>query len=235
MLEVAPSFYHGLSVAQTRMAREETGSVDVTKAELRSRIRSRRRERRSMTGRTSIDVSPASESQLLRSHWETACLYFGLAPYSASTLPALFMPLPTEPDVSGIVERAPRCLLPVLFDEAGAPLSTPSWGLHVAGEDDWVVCDARWPAQPRTPVATSMWEEVSIVLAPALAVDRGGARVGQGGGWYDRALATLPDAVPVVAAVFDDEIIEAGVIPLEPHDYFIDGVICPGGFFPTDV
>lgn len=209
--------------------------MDLTKAELRSRVRARRRERRrygeALTGTESFQ----GERDALRLSWENACLFFGIAPYSPATLPALFIPLPTEPDVSGIVERAPRCLLPIVFDEAGAALSWPQWGLHVGGEDDLRVLDARWPAQPRTPVGSSLWDEVSIVLAPALAVDRGGARVGQGGGWYDRALSTLPEGVPVVAAIFDDEVLEPGLIPVEPHDRFVDGIICPGGFIPTDI
>lgn len=208
---------------------------DLTKAELRSRIRVRRRERRQEARNRASSDACARERDALRASWENACLFFGVSPYAASTFPALFMPLPTEPDVRGIVERTPRCALPIVFDEAGAPLPWPQWGLHVVGEDDLWVGDARWPAQPRTPIDAPLWDEVSIVLAPALAVDRGGARVGQGGGWYDRALATLPEGVPVVAVVFDDEVLEPGLIPLEPHDRFIDGIVCPSSFIPTDV
>lgn len=208
---------------------------DLTKAELRSRIRVRRRERRQGVRAATASDGHACERDALRASWENACLFFGLSPYSPSTVAALFIPLPTEPDVRGIMERTPRCLLPIVFDEVRAPLPWPQWGLHVKGEDDLVVLDARWPAQPRTPIDPALWDAVSIVLAPALAVDRGGARVGQGGGWYDRALSTLPEGVPVVAVVFDDEVVEPGVIPVEPHDRFIDGIVCPGGFIPTDV
>ena len=49
--------------------------------------------------------------------------------------------------------------------------------------------------------------EAVLVLAPALAVDAAGRRLGQGGGSYDRALART-DA-PVLAVVFDDELIES--------------------------
>lgn len=221
--------------------------MDITKAELRSRMRSRRRQRRRHSEhhqdgechqRSETGVPTSSyqqEREALRASWENACLFFGLSPYAPSTLPALFMPLPTEPNISGIVERTPRCLLPIVFDEAGVALPWPQWGLHVAGEDHLRVLDARWPAQPRTPIEPAVWEEVSIVLAPALALDRGGARVGQGGGWYDRALSTLPEGVPVVASIFDDEVVEPGLIPVEPHDRFVDGIICPSGFIPTDI
>lgn len=198
-------------------------------------MRARRRERRQSDGHTRSAPSFHTEAEAFRQNWENACLFFGISPYSPAALPALFLPLPTEPNVSGIVERTPRCLLPIVFDEAGVALPWPQWGLHVHGEDDLGVVDARLPAQPRVPIDAPLWDEVSIVLAPALAVDRGGARVGQGGGWYDRALSTLPEGVPVVAAVFNDEVLQPGLIPLEPHDRFIDGIVCPDAFIPTDV
>ena len=214
-----------------------TGAVefagDLTKAELRSRARSRRRERRRDDALSPGSTAGEREHEALRANWENACLFFGVSPDAVSALPALFMPLPTEPDVSGIVAGRARCLLPVLFDEAGALLSVPRWGIHVSGEEDMTVVDARWPAQPVRTVPDEEFEQASIVLVPALAVDRGGARLGQGGGWYDRALSILPEGVPVVAAVFDDEVVEPGLIPVEPHDRFVDGIICPSSFIPV--
>jgi 5-formyltetrahydrofolate cyclo-ligase len=68
--------------------------------------------------------------------------------------------------------------------------------------------------------------DAGIVLAPALAVDRAGRRLGQGGGSYDRALARV-DA-PVIAVVFDDEVLD-DPIPVEPHDRGVAGVLTPGG------
>ena len=53
------------------------------------------------------------------------------------------------------------------------------------------------------------------MLAPALAVDGAGRRLGQGGGSYDRALERA--GAPVVAVVFDDEVLD-GQIPVEAHD-----------------
>ena len=65
-----------------------------------------------------------------------------------------------------------------------------------------------------------------LVLAPALAVDVGGRRLGQGGGSYDRALERA--GAPVVAIVFDDELRDEP-IPVEPHDKRVAGVLTPGG------
>ncbi|MDX6723959.1 MAG: 5-formyltetrahydrofolate cyclo-ligase, partial [Solirubrobacteraceae bacterium] len=55
---------------------------------------------------------------------------------------------------------------------------------------------------------------------------RDGRRLGQGGGSYDRALARV--AAPVVAVVFDDEVLDEP-IPVEPHDRRVAGVLTPRG------
>ena len=72
-----------------------------------------------------------------------------------------------------------------------------------------------------------------VALVPALAVGRDGARLGQGGGFYDRALADLPlhpDGPLVVAVVHDDEVLAAGEVPSAPHDRRVDAVLTPSGW-----
>ena len=72
-----------------------------------------------------------------------------------------------------------------------------------------------------------------VALVPALAAGRDGARLGQGGGFYDRALADLPphpDGPLVVAVVHDDELLAAGEVPSEPHDRRVDAVLTPSGW-----
>ena len=63
-------------------------------------------------------------------------------------------------------------------------------------------------------------------LGLALAEDRAGRRLGQGGGSYDRALERA--GARVVAIVFDDEVLDEP-IPVEPHDRPVAGVLTPGG------
>ena len=66
---------------------------------------------------------------------------------------------------------------------------------------------------------------VDLVLVPALAVAPGGARLGRGAGSYDRALARVPAEVPVMALVYDGEVLDA--LPREPHDRLVDAAITP--------
>ena len=65
--------------------------------------------------------------------------------------------------------------------------------------------------------------EAALVLAPALAVDAAGRRLGQGGGSYDRALTR--SSAPVLAVVFDDELLDS--VPVQPHDRPVGGTLTP--------
>ncbi len=47
------------------------------------------------------------------------------------------------------------------------------------------------------PTSTAKQVNPDIVLAPLIAFDRQGGRIGQGGGHYDRSLSMLPDAVKI--------------------------------------
>lgn len=64
-----------------------------------------------------------------------------------------------------------------------------------------------------------------LIFIPALAVDATGQRLGKGKGFYDRALAALEQIAPVVAVVFEDEVLES--VPTEEHDHPVDAVVTP--------
>ena len=67
-----------------------------------------------------------------------------------------------------------------------------------------------------------------MVLLPATAAGADGRRLGQGGGFYDRALASVPPhrlGGPLrVALVHDDELLPAGAVPAGPYDQTVDVV-----------
>jgi len=63
------------------------------------------------------------------------------------------------------------------------------------------------------------------VLVPALAVDRAGNRLGRGGGSFDRALARVGPLVPLIALVYDDELIDR--VPAERHDVPVRAAVSP--------
>jgi 5-formyltetrahydrofolate cyclo-ligase len=71
----------------------------------------------------------------------------------------------------------------------------------------------------------------TLVVVPALAVDRRGLRLGRGGGSYDRVLARVGESALTVALLHDGELVEA--VPAEPHDRPVRAVITPGGGLRT--
>ena len=203
-----------------------------TKTTLRAEVRSRRRARR--TGTSSIEAPLAQEFNRspipVRDRAEAEGLAHQIRALASSmgevTLPALFVPTPLEPDMSLTLGLFEHALLPVLLDEAGAPLGAPRWGLWEAGQA--LVTLGRPPAQPvgEARGAESL-KEADLIVIPALAAAADGTRLGQGGGWYDRALMHRSPTTPVVAVIFDDEVVEAGLIPAEPHDVPVDAIVTP--------
>ena len=58
--------------------------------------------------------------------------------------------------------------------------------------------------------------------------DTSGTRLGQGRGYYDRALQVLGDGVPVLALVHDEEVLDPTTpVPRDPHDVAVHGAITP--------
>jgi 5-formyltetrahydrofolate cyclo-ligase len=58
-------------------------------------------------------------------------------------------------------------------------------------------------------------EKYDVIFVPVLGFDRGGFRLGMGGGWYDRWLATQPQAHTIGLAYAWAEVED---MPHEPHD-----------------
>ncbi len=66
-----------------------------------------------------------------------------------------------------------------------------------------------------------------VVLVPGLAFDgKSGARLGMGGGFYDRYLGGRPDSLAVGLA-FSEQVIEG--VPVEPHDVLMRELVTPTG------
>lgn len=64
---------------------------------------------------------------------------------------------------------------------------------------------------------------IDLVIVPGVAFDRQGNRLGYGAGYYDRFFQRLPAAVPLVAAVFECQLVPA--VPVESHDHKMSRLI----------
>jgi len=66
--------------------------------------------------------------------------------------------------------------------------------------------------------------QIQAVIVPALRIDQSGFRLGQGGGYYDRALAHMK--AWKIGLVYAGEL-SSEVLPHEPHDVPLDGAATP--------
>ena len=202
------------------MAREQkqdaTGPAG-RKQELRRALRAARRSR---YGGEDGAERRAAEAQALLTHAE-GILARVAKEAAAGRAPqvACFRPGPVEADLMPLAralhEEGATLLFPVA---AGTP------------ELDWAVWDGAEDSFVRSPGAgfgdeptgerrgVDALRHAALVLAPALAVDRSGTRLGHGGGYYDRALSHVGPRTRVVAVVQPAELLAPGALPRETFD-----------------
>jgi 5-formyltetrahydrofolate cyclo-ligase len=127
---------------------------------------------------------------------------------------AAYYSLASEPDTHGLVyalwKRGSYVLLPLLRPDADL-----DWASYEG--PDSLRPGPRGLAEPAEPPrGMDAVARADLVLVPALAVDRGGVRLGRGGGSYDRALARVGPGVPTIALVYDGELLDE--VPADDHD-----------------
>lgn len=65
--------------------------------------------------------------------------------------------------------------------------------------------------------------QIELLIVPGVAFDQQGNRLGYGGGYYDRFFALLKPGVPLVALIFDLQLVPA--VPVERWDRRVDFII----------
>lgn len=122
--------------------------------------------------------------------------------------------VPTASVLDRFHARGARVLLPYLRGD----------GMEAAevrpGDD--LVATGYGPREPRHPVAVDPGA-IDLVVAPGLAFDRRGGRLGYGGGRFDRYLARLRPDARRVGVGFHAQLVDR--VPLEPGDEPVDVVV----------
>lgn len=109
-----------------------------------------------------------------------------------------------------ILSAGKKLMLPRIIEVNGKPgLEWVSWN----GEPQHLAQQGRI-LEPIGPADTDQ-NQIDVVIVPALRVDRDGYRLGQGGGFYDRALAQI--SAWTIALIFPEEI-SGQSLPRESHD-----------------
>jgi 5-formyltetrahydrofolate cyclo-ligase len=127
---------------------------------------------------------------------------------------AAYYSIGTEPDTHGLIyalwKRGTYVVLPILLPDGDL-----DWASY-EGPDSLVPGPRGLHEPGEPPRGTDAVRRADVVLVPALAVDASGNRLGRGGGSYDRALARVAPLIPVIALLYDDELLD--VVPTAPHD-----------------
>jgi 5-formyltetrahydrofolate cyclo-ligase len=130
---------------------------------------------------------------------------------------SLYWPFRGEPDLrrwmTSVIERGGTTALPIVVEKAhplifrayrpGDPLEKGVWNIPVPAEGDPVIPD--------------------IVIAPLVGVDPRNYRLGYGGGFFDRTLASLPRKPLVIGVGYEMQRIPT--IRPQPHDIPMDRVV----------
>lgn len=129
---------------------------------------------------------------------------------------ALYAATDEEPDLAGLVgalaARGVRTLWPRVV---GADLELAEASV------ERLLPGFRGIAEPVGPAVDP--RRVDAVLVPGLAFDPHGARLGRGGGHYDRLLAAVDDSALRVGVAFACQVVPS--VPRGPHDLPVDVVV----------
>jgi 5-formyltetrahydrofolate cyclo-ligase len=106
---------------------------------------------------------------------------------------------------------APRVIGP--HDMEAVAVADPDLDLEPGS---WGIREPRAGLEPLDPLV------MDIVVVPGCAFDLRGARLGYGGGFWDRYLLRLRPDATVVGACFAEQIFER--VPAEPHDVGMDAL-----------
>jgi 5-formyltetrahydrofolate cyclo-ligase len=66
-------------------------------------------------------------------------------------------------------------------------------------------------------------DRLDVVIAPGVAFDSAGRRLGYGAGFYDRLLPRLRPGTPVIAVAFATQVVDA--VPATPRDVPVDVIV----------
>ena len=133
---------------------------------------------------------------------------------------AVYLASPDEINIDPYIEYMLR---------AGVEVVAPRWNgetyelAKLKGLDDKNL--RRGPMGIREPIDADVVEPKSVYawIIPGLAFTRGGKRLGYGGGWYDRFLASAPKGAVKIGVAYSFQIVDD--LPSEPHDIQLTDVV----------
>jgi 5-formyltetrahydrofolate cyclo-ligase len=183
-------------------------------------LRSSKLEARSAARARRAEILCHERNQLSARIVQHALEWLEQAAPSGSTV-AIYRATPHEADLDALIEHRARWRLVAPGEEGFACLGEE--GLRAGASAG----GATWPVATGEGVGA---DEIDIAFLPGLAFDKAGGRLGQGGGWYDRALC---DSRAVRVGVGFEVQVLAGPLPRETHDLMMDFLLTERGLRAT--
>ena len=186
---------------------------DSNKAEIRRAMKARRKE-------LSADEKSAADAVICEKLKARSDIGEMVDPFDFGSPLAVYLASQDEINIDPYIEYMLR---------AGVEVVAPRWNgetyelARLKGLDEKNM--RRGPMGIREPVDADIVEpkEVSAWIIPGLAFTRGGKRLGYGGGWYDRLLASAPKDAVKIGVAYSFQIVDD--LPDEPHDVPLTDVV----------
>lgn len=130
----------------------------------------------------------------------------------------IYLPLPHEVDLVPLIQQYPQ-------HRFAAPRCLPGRILefrHITHVQTDTELAAHGIAAPKTICPVIGPDEFDLILVPGVGFTQQGARLGYGGGYYDRYLLRCRHAI-IAAAVFSQQLVTT--LPTEDHDLTIPNIM----------
>ncbi|TSA15487.1 MAG: 5-formyltetrahydrofolate cyclo-ligase [Comamonadaceae bacterium] len=190
----------------------ESSAVHVDKAQVRDRIL---RERKGL--------STAEHRQQSQAIVE---MIFGMDAFRHARVVVAYCSFGSEMDTVEFIAEVHRCGKTLVLPRINKKMNCLD--LYLVGTDKDALVDGPWGIREPNPATCKLAtaQSLDLVLAPGVAFDPQGGRVGYGKGYYDKLLRSCLDlgATPwIVAGAFDLQLLER--VPMQAHDIFVHGVL----------
>ena len=133
--------------------------------------------------------------------------------WKSARLVAAFLPIASEPGIAPLLAASAICIPRVRGGKCDFVMLPESFA-----HTDWRLDGTEFDALPAIDPA-----RLDLVLVPGLAFTKEGARLGRGGGYYDRLLTGCTARTHRVGVCFSTQLVAS--LPTEPHDQRVDRVI----------
>lgn len=185
-----------------------TPQIDQDKTELRNRAKSER--------------AKISSGERAKYSQRIIQCFLSDVPFNSQSKIALYWPIGDEVDCRGLIfslaKLGVQVALPTIV-ERGQPLVFRLF----RGEENLV--SAQFGT--KEPDMSSQVFMPDIIALPLLAFDKTGARLGYGGGYYDRTIGNMKEQPMLVGLAFDAQ--ELDFVPVSAHDIGLDMIITQTG------